>query len=293
MFFAGGENGLRAFSKDGVLWTNQTLGKDGENVVRCTFSSGRCVVASNYGGDRLCHTSNDGVQWQDGKLPGRPYGSQPELLYSESGKYYLVMRSDGDSPELHTSRDGLSWSQGTKLMKDFSALRHDAHFRGLASDGKGTQVVIGDYGARVYREAGTSVWIAIKGVEARDTLVDVAYGNGLFVGSGMHGLRMSSKDGKAWSERQLGEEGEHINTMLWDGKRFVGVGQGATYFSPDGEQWERVPNHDAPTYAAFGNGTFIGVLWPGRMLHSKDAIHWEETHKFPSHVLALGWGRLG
>ena len=61
-----------------------------------------------------------------------------------------------------------------------------------------------------------------------DAFIDVTFGNGLFVGVGLHGLRMSSEDGLAWSERLVGEEGEHINSVLWTGERFVAVGQGAT-----------------------------------------------------------------
>ena len=68
-------------------------------------------------------------------------------------------------------------------------------------------------------------------VKAIDTLVDLTFGGGVFVGVGLHGLRMSTRDGLAWGHRQVGEEGEHLNSVVWTGDRFVAVGAGATYES--------------------------------------------------------------
>ncbi|MCH2208612.1 MAG: hypothetical protein MK132_22460 [Lentisphaerales bacterium] len=41
---------------------------------------------------------------------------------------------------------------------------------------------------------------------------------------------MFFKDGKTWSKVIAGEEGEHINRMIFVSKQFVGVGLGGTYF---------------------------------------------------------------
>ena len=81
--------------------------------------------------------------------------------------------------------------------------------------------------------------------------------------------------------------------MIFDGKQFVGVGQGATYRSPDGQKWERSPNTNAPTICAYGGGIYVGSLWPGKLLRSTDAIHWEIIRELPHHVLALTYGHLG
>ena len=71
---------------------------------------------------------------------------------------------------------------------------------------------------------------------------------------------MTSEDGLTWTDRVVGEEGEHINAMIFDGKRFVGIGQGATYFSLDGKAWERVPNRNAPTTATRGGDVYVVVV---------------------------------
>ena len=125
-----------------------------------------------------------------------------------------------------------------------------------------------------------------------DTLADVAFGAGKFVGVGLNGLRMSSEDGLTWSAPQRGEEGEHLNTVIWTGDKFAAIGFGATFFSSDGAQWTRQPNQNAPLTAAFGGGTYVGTQWKGRILISKDAVSWKEIYKAGQHVEALCFGSL-
>ena len=74
---------------------------------------------------------------------------------------------------------------------------------------------------------------------------------------------MITKDGVKWTDRQLGEEGEHLNSVVWAQDRFVAAGAGATYISSDGLKWERIPNANAPLSVAYGAmlGVFLlGVL---------------------------------
>ena len=118
----------------------------------------------------------------------------------------------------------------------------------------------------------------------------MAFGKEVFVGVGLHGLRMWSEDGLKWSPRLAGEEGEHLNSIVWTGERFVAVGMGATYTSADGKQWERVANKDAPLTVAYGNGVFVGARWEGRIMRSTDGVQWKQVHKCDQHVEALAYG---
>jgi hypothetical protein len=119
---------------------------------------------------------------------------------------------------------------------------------------------------------------------------NAAFGNGVFVGVGLHGLRMSSTDGLKWEHRQTGEEGEHLNSILWAKDRFVAIGAGATYFSADGKTWEKAANENAPLTATFGNGVFVGVAWKGKVLTSTDAKAWKQVVKIDRHLEAVGYG---
>jgi hypothetical protein len=123
--------------------------------------------------------------------------------------------------------------------------------------------------------------------------VDVAFGNGMFVGVGLHGLRMVTSDGVKWSDRQTGEEGEHLNSIVWARDRFVSVGVGATYISTNGLKWERNANENAPVTMAFGAGVFVGPRWKGRLVRSTDGIKWEEVHKTDFHLEAVAFSELG
>jgi hypothetical protein len=227
------------------------------------------------------------------KFDVQPYSTRLDVVFTEQDRFVAVLNQDGASPGTVTSKDGRVWTARQNFLPDWKVMRHDAHLRRVAQ-GSGRLVAIGDYGARLVRPTIDSIaWEAVSDAKARDTLIDVAFGNGVFVGGGLHGLRMRSDDGLNWTDRVVGEEGEHINAMIFDGQQFVGIGQGATYVSPDGKAWERIPNKNAPTMATLGNGTYIGVLWPGRVLTSTDAITWSLTHTFQQHVLSLSYGRLG
>jgi hypothetical protein len=147
---------------------------------------------------------------------------------------------------------------------------------------------VGDRGRRAMSKDGKE-WNDTPGAKAIDTLVDVAFGKGIFVGVGLHSLRLSSDDGLKWGNRQVGEEGEHLNSIVWAGDRFVAVGMGATYTSADGATWKRNPNKDAPLNMTYGNGVFVGLNWRGRILRSSDGIEWTQVHKCDFHLEAVAY----
>jgi hypothetical protein len=97
---------------------------------------------------------------------------------------------------------------------------------------------------------------------------------------------MITTDGVKWTDRQTGDEGEHLNSVVWAKDRFVAAGAGATYISPDGLKWERLANADAPLSVAVGAGTFVGPRWKGRLMRSIDGMKWEEVHKSDVHIEA-------
>jgi hypothetical protein len=179
------------------------------------------------------------------------------------------------------STDGAEWSANEKTTPDKVNLYRIAY--------DGTRFVgVGQRGRRSTSLDGVH-WEDAPGAKALDTLVDVTWGNGAFVGVGLHGLRMSTRDGKTWTQPQRGPEGEHLNSVVWTGKVFAAIGAGATYFSADGEKWERKPNKNAPVCATFGDGVFVGARWKGRILRSIDGIEWNEILKMANHVESVAF----
>ncbi len=286
LFIAVGQNGLRVASWDGRSWSAAQTGREGETYRAAAFGNGVCVAVGSYGGENLLAVTRNGVDWKTEKrsagyvryLRGLGFGGGTFVgLGGDPG-------SVGDSkPFVSLTREGERWT-------DYQPIPGRNVLRRLAWGG-GRFVAVGDRGRRAASPDGTA-WTDAPAVRALDTLIDVAFGNGVFVGVGLHGLRMASRDGLTWDRRFPGEEGEHLNSVLWDGRRFVAVGQGATYFSPDGSAWERRPNRDAPLTAVYGGGVFVGAAWKGRLLRSQDAVTWEQVHKLDLHAEALAFGRL-
>ena len=306
-FVAVGHHGLRLSSRDGSKWTHLQTGKEGEIYRAVAYGQRRFVAVGSYGGAHIFAATTNGETWdtstQDARyvnyLRGVGFGKDEFLgLGGDPGAV-------GDSrPFVMTTADGKIWSEAFPVVVTQSLLPNPdnplPNVKPVPSSknmlrrfayGNELFVAVGDRGRRsVSKDA--KAWTDVPHVKPIDTLIDVAYGNGVFVGVGLHGLRTSTPDGVKWTEKLIGEEGEHINTVVWTGDRFVAVGQGATYSSADGQQWERTPNTNAPLITVFGTGVFLGSHWRGRILRSLDAITWEEVFQAEHHVEAIAFGEF-
>ena len=284
LFVAVGHNGQRVVSDNGADWKNLQVGKEGEVYRDAAFGAGVLVAVGNFGGSNLFAATRDGAAWK---------------AFSKDGQYKFFLRAvafgDGaflgiggdpgavgsSAPFVVRSTDGDTWT-------DYIPIAGKNIIRRIAW-GNGMFVGVGDRGRRAMSKDGKD-WKDVPQPKAVDTLVDVAFGAGKFVGVGLHGLRSVTVDGLTWPHRFPGEEGEHINSVVWTGDRFVAVGQGGTYFSPDGLEWTRKENKDAPLNAAYGAGVFVGTHWKGRILMSKDAIEWRQVYKAEHHLEAVAFG---
>ncbi len=284
-YAAVGEDGLRMFSPDGRGWTHEKLGREGEVFSSLAFGAGKLLVTGRFGGENSMAVTSDGAAWQASKHDAQ-YAKYIRSVHFV-GRRFLAYGTTFVLP----SDDGVTWGKEIPIAEYKVQYGIDCTLRRFAF-GEGTIVAVGDFGRCAVSHDGIE-WKNAPAIKAVNTMIDVAYGNGVFVGGGMHGLRMRSVDGLEWTDRVVGEEGEHINAMIFTGAQFVGIGQGATYTSPDGVTWSREPNTNAPTTATFAQGVFVGARWPGRLLRSADGLAWEDVARAPRHVLAVAHGRLG
>jgi hypothetical protein len=285
VFTAVGENGLRCFSRDGRVWTNITLGKKGETYGTAGIGAGRCVAAARFGGKSIFATTQDGVAWKTSDFDSK-YSNYIESLLYFNGQFLAI-----GGTFFMLSADGIAWGPQRKLPERKMSFGIDPTIHRFAV-GNGLLVGIADYGVTFTTKDGLD-WKVSSNPKPSHALIDVAFGSGFFVAGGMHGLCMRSIDGLTWTDRATGEEGEHINSMIFDGKQFVGIGQGATYISPDGLKWNRIPNQDAPTTATFADGIYVGSLWPGKIMRSVNGIAWEQVVQLPQHVICIAHGVMG
>ncbi|HXX94504.1 MAG TPA: hypothetical protein VEN81_12790 [Planctomycetota bacterium] len=283
-FLAVGHGGLRLVSENGTDWKVSASGKEGEVYRAAAFGLGRWVAVGTFGGANIFASSPDGTAWATASKDGR-YSTYVRGLAFGDGTFVAIGGDPGSvgssSPVALHSTDGVQWT-------DFIPLGGKHILRRIAF-GKGLWVGVGDRGRRASSKD-AKTFADDPGSKAVDTLVDVAFGRDVFVGVGLHGLRMLSEDGVSWTRRFAGEEGEHLNSIVWAQDRFVAVGQGATYTSPDGREWKRLENHDAPLTVAFGGGLFVGAHWKGRILTSKDGVDWTQVHKADQHLESIAAG---
>jgi len=282
-FVAFGFQGLRMASTDGRSWSeplhSDKTGWGSWTCRACIWGGDQFVLLVRKGGETLYLTSPDGVKWSD-PVKTEPEGKMVDLAYGNGHYLAIGGHMDGHWTSVMKSTDGKKWSD-QKFDKERLLTR--------VTFGGGKFLACGYRGRVAISENGDS-WQDSEELQGQDTFVSVAYANGVYVGGGLHGLRMSSSDGLRWEHREVGEEGQHINSMLWNGREFVGVGLGATFFSRDGRKWRSEPNEDAPVSATFGDGIYVGSKWKGRIMVSRDAVTWQEALRAPAHVLGIAHG---
>ena len=265
LFVAVGHDGQRLVSVNGTDWDHQQFGKEGEVYRAVCFGNGRYVAVGSYGGRNIYASTRDGVTWQTGYKDAQ-YRTYVRGLGFGRGEFLGIGGDPGSvgnaGPLIVTSADGIQWSDylpiaGKNILRRI-AWGNAAGKEGDKDEGKegGLWVGVGDRGRRAASPDGRH-WTDAPGVKAIDTLIDVAFGPVKHAG---HRWRRDfrrrrpqrlahDQSGRLqWANRQVGEEGEHLNSVLWAGGRFVAVGQGATYFSPDGVNWTRKQNKDAHAY---------------------------------------------
>ena len=286
MFVAVGHDGLRLASGDGKHWTPPLTGKEGEVYRAAAFGNGVFAAVGSFGGRNIMAATKDGAAWSAASNDAK-YSRYYRGLCFGDGRFVALGGDPGAvgvaSAFVSTSTDGAAWSEFQSISGRYILRR--------AAFGNGLFVGVGDRGRRAYSRDGLS-WDDVPGVKPLDTLIDVAFGNGVFVGVGLHGLRLSTRDGIHWSPPIRGREGEHLNAIVWADDRFVAVAPSATFVSPDGQSWERLPSTNAPLTLCYGNGTFLGARYKGRILRSTDAVRWDEVLKSPQHVEAVAFGEL-
>ena len=286
LFVAVGYHGLRMVSENGTEWKNVQLGKDGEVYRNVCTANGITVAVGSYGLTNFFARTLDGAKWEQQSrrspgvyhlLSGAVYGNDRFLAYGGDPT------SDPAGNILHHSKDGAAWSDVVQ-PKNRRLLRRVAF-------GAGLFVGVGEFGRRTVSKDGLTWEDAPEANDTfKETLTHVAFGNGMFVGVGIHSLRMTTKDGITWENREAGEEGEHLNSVVWTGDRFVATGPTVTYVSSDGVRWERQSVRQGPLTMAYGAGRFVGSRGKGRMLLSEDAVRWTEVFKAEQFVEGLCYG---
>lgn len=217
----GGWDRFRAISPDGDDWQHSSYSK--KQSLMCSgiaFGQGLCALLfkRGYFGTCLLDLSRDGENWESHEIESDQVGHS---LVFFNGSFIVCTGktiNTGHKPKVVLSEDGKTWSQA-----------HDVPGRSIMThyvQGNDRLVRIGPNGMAAATTDGAN-W-KVAPLESSQSMISLAFGNGYFLGGGLHGQAWRSEDGISWQQVNRGEEGEHLNTTIWDGDKFLGIGLGAT-----------------------------------------------------------------
>ncbi|MFH2116073.1 MAG: carbohydrate-binding protein, partial [Spirochaetota bacterium] len=113
-------------------------------------------------------------------------------------------------------------------------------------------------------------------------VVDLSWGNGLYLAVGDGGRLATSNDGVSWTSRTSGSS-RHLVSALWTGSQYIVTGQDGTLLtSRDGSSWTSVPSGVSSYLMAVSQdqqgGTIAIVSIDGTILYSKnDGQTWQKS----------------
>ena len=175
-------------SSDGILWEEiQDLA--GDSLFCIAHGNGRFVIGSNSASVR---TSDDGITWTSQTLPAEvvPEGDSLGHLIHDGEQFVGLTHQD----HLITSTDGLSWekSQGPTYAEGESP-------RELRMAGD-RFVIVGGADQTFFASDDATTWeqIIVTTETEGATILDVTYGNGLYLVVDNRSKLYTSQDGVSW-----------------------------------------------------------------------------------------------
>lgn len=253
-----GDDGSILSSPNGVEWTLETNPAAPSRLDDVAFGNGVFVAVGRL--PKTVLSSPDGRTWT--KHEPQVTGCQ-EVIFD--GSRFLTLMSGG---YIAVSTNGSTWTQPSRVP-----VKNDVG--GLAF-GNGIHVQVGykktGFPPEVFSSNNFTNWTP-RDSKLNENLMNVFFGQGLFIAVGQGGAMATSPDGVEWTPLTVPHTG-----FIWDvalgGGHFAAAAQwGRMLTSTDGVNWTRRETgldwH--LTDVAYGNGTFVAVGWDGQIVQS-DAV---------------------
>ncbi len=246
------------------------------------YGDGRFVAV----GEGVALVSEDGVVW----TVAAAWADLDLNAVTWAGDRFVAV---GSSPyaswrqgQVAWSRDGAEWRVVPVMAYELEDVAWDGH----------AFVAVGWHadpgvGADLLRSEDGETWTALA-VPAAGVPRAVASGGGVWVTAGEGLLR--SPDGWTWQQ----VDDRSFQDVAWDGRRFVAVGFGGVFASPDGAAWSElggprwggcVAASGGSLLTAGGWPEFHGRTYPGEVATSADGLLWSEASASPRVVLDATW----
>jgi len=255
LFVAGGNpeitsNKIIAYSADGINW-NTSITWDGgqppnEHFIRAMdYNNGIFVCSYNTTNDKFYYSYN-GIDWHAGNV-----STNAAVV---SVKYGGGIFAGIAGTELRVSTDGINWSENIwneALLRVHSAAYGNTIFTVGGRDIAGTSNA-------PFLAASTDGYTytgnLIPGND-RDRIVDIYYGNRIFVALDDGGYTYVSDNGFIWDGpfRIKDAAGDTLR-IVYGNNLFVAVSRDGIYYSEDGIKW-------SGNVAPGGSGSFIDIVY--------------------------------
>ena len=317
-FVAAGSPATILSSPDGIEWNRHYLGIY-EDLLAVTYGNGLFVAAGDAG---KILTSPDGETWTERDSSTT---DKIDMLFF-TGKYFMAL----SNYSFVTSEDGITWVQSPHhLPSDFFTLATDGHIfvaagwngfvftsqdtatwsgpikaaaytlNGLVY-GDGKFVGAGGLGSRmcIAESVDGSAWVEPTSSSEISIALMSAGGDRLIASghddSSRYQRILTSSDGLDWRVNYLPEADVALNSIAYDGGRFIAAGTRSTVFeSYGGDSWEKVATLSKDIRRlAYGGGVFVGVVpFSDIILSSSDGRSWTETQlKHPDNLFSVSYG---
>jgi photosystem II stability/assembly factor-like uncharacterized protein len=175
-----------------------------------------------------------------------------------------------------TSVDGKVWQprdSGTEV-----------NLRSVAAGGPKNPVVVavGERGTITFSPNAANCWEKQDtGTDARARLLDVAYGNGLFVAVGDYGTILTSANGRQWQRQNSVGSGNLCNVAYGAGKWLVTGRAKTLLISEDAKNWKSVRTGIAAACygpVAYAHDSFVMTFSQCGIIRSGKDWTWEREH---------------
>jgi len=178
-------------SPDGINWTAQTPSTGITNLTNITYGNGLFVASGVAGGSSIqIKTSPDGITWTN--RTSSTFSYWRDIAYG-NGMFVMVAGGNAVADRVQTSPDGITWTNRTfpgELEKLTNVVYGNGMFVAISGGGGSKDVMTSPDGIN---------WTAQNRLSF-DTLMDITYGNGLFVIVGLSNELWTSPDGINWTD---------------------------------------------------------------------------------------------
>lgn len=296
---------LKTFtSTDGINWTEQSI-EFNSIPLAVIYHDGIFVIISNSG---MIATSQDGTTWST-QYTASPNITLNGIAYGVQG--YVAV---GEKESVVKSPDGVSWSQVSKDSYSFNGVAYgsglfaavdDSGVIMTSADGKqwterltsftqglsrrlnaiiyengkfvavGGQFNSGTVMGRILTSANGIDWTSCD-THVLSEIIDITYGNGLYVALTSRGYILTSTDGTVWTESTANVSTD-VRKITYGNSKFVILGSnGNLYTSPDAVTWTSGSYGSSFNMndICFNGALFVAVGDNGTILTSQDAITW-------------------